>query len=175
MRRLFLWLPLLLFAGFLGVVAYKLKRPGDETIPSRMVGKPMPEFALAPAVPDHPALSAADLRTGRPRLVNVFASWCIPCRVEAPELAELKRRGVPIDAVAVRDRPEDIAAFLRQYGDPFGRIGSDPRSQVQFALGSSGVPETFLVDGRGIIRLQHIGDVRAEEVEEIYAAWEKAR
>lgn len=175
MRRLFLWLPLLLFAAFLLVVAAKLRAPGDETIRSGMVGKPLPDFALGPAVPDHPGLRRADLRTGRPKLVNVFASWCIPCRVEAPQLAELKRRGVPIEAIAVRDRPEDVAAFLASYGDPFGRIGADPRSQIQFALGSSGVPETFLVDGKGIIRLQHIGDIRPEEVETIYAAWEKAK
>jgi cytochrome c biogenesis protein CcmG/thiol:disulfide interchange protein DsbE len=175
MRRLFLWLPLAMFAAFLIVVAWKLREPGDDTIRSQMIGKPIPDFALARIVPNHPGLRAAELRAGRPRLVNVFASWCIPCRVEAPQLDALKRRGVPIDAVAIRDRPEDVAAFLRQYGDPFDRIGSDPRSQVQFALGSSGVPETFLVDGSGIIRLQHIGDIRAEDVDEIYAAWEKAK
>jgi cytochrome c biogenesis protein CcmG/thiol:disulfide interchange protein DsbE len=175
MRRLFLWLPLALFAAFLIVVAWKLSEPGDATIPSQMIGKPLPDFALAPIVPNHPGLRAAELRAGGPRLVNVFASWCIPCRVEAPQLDALKRRGVPIDAVAIRDRPEDVAAFLQQYGDPFDRIGSDPRSQVQFALGSSGVPETFLVDGSGIIRLQHIGDIRDDEVAEIYAAWEKAK
>jgi cytochrome c biogenesis protein CcmG/thiol:disulfide interchange protein DsbE len=175
MRRLFLWLPLALFAVFLIVVAWKLREPGDDSIHSQMIGKPLPDFALAPIVPNHPGLRAAELRAGQPRLVNVFASWCIPCRVEAPQLDALKRRGVPIDAVAIRDRPEDVAAFLQQYGDPFDRIGSDPRSQVQFALGSSGVPETFLVDGRGIIRLQHIGDIREDEVAEIYAAWEKAK
>jgi cytochrome c biogenesis protein CcmG/thiol:disulfide interchange protein DsbE len=175
MRRLLLWLPLAMFAVFLIVVASKLGEPGDQLIRSHMIGKPMPEFALQPAVPAHPGLRAADLRTGRPRLVNVFASWCIPCRTEAPQLEALKRRGVPIDAVAIRDRPEDVAAFLAEYGDPFDRIGADPRSQVQFALGSSGVPETFIVDGRGTIRLQHIGDIRPEQVGEIYAAWEKAR
>jgi cytochrome c biogenesis protein CcmG, thiol:disulfide interchange protein DsbE len=175
MRRPFLWLPLALFAAFLVTVAWKLSAPGDDTIRSQMIGKPIPDFALAPIVPNHPGLRAADLRAGGPRLVNVFASWCIPCRVEAPQLDALKRRGVPIDAVAIRDRPEDVAAFLAAYGDPFDRIGSDPRSQVQFDLGSSGVPETFLVDGRGIIRLQHIGDIRDDEVAGIYAAWEKAK
>lgn len=175
MRRLFLWLPLAMFALFLVVVAVKLREPGDSTIRSHMIGKPMPEFSLQPAVPGRAGLRSADLRSGRPRLVNVFASWCIPCRAEADQLEALKRRGVPIDAIAIRDRPEDVAAFLQAYGDPFDRIGADPRSQVQFALGSSGVPETFLVDGRGIIRLQHIGDIRPEEVGEIYAAWEQAK
>jgi cytochrome c biogenesis protein CcmG/thiol:disulfide interchange protein DsbE len=175
MKRPLLWIPLALFAILLLVVAHGLRNPADPTIRSRLVGKPMPQFALAPSQPGHPGLSSADLRQGRPRLVNVFASWCVPCRIEAPALAELKRRGVPIDAVAIRDKPEDVAAFLAQNGDPFDRIGDDPHTKVQFALGSSGVPETFLVDGRGIIRLQHIGEVRLEEVDDLYRAWSAAR
>ena len=87
----------------------------------------------------------------------------------------LKRRGVPIDAIAIRDRPEDVAAFLARYGDPFDRIASDPQTQVQIALGSSGVPETFVVDGTGIIRHQHIGDVRPEHLPDIIAAYEAAQ
>jgi cytochrome c biogenesis protein CcmG/thiol:disulfide interchange protein DsbE len=144
-------------------------------IRSKMVGKPVPEFALQPAVPSHPPLSAADLRRGRPRLLNVFASWCAPCKVESPQLLALKRAGVPIDAVAIRDRPEDVARFLAEWGDPFERIGADPQTKVQFALGSSGVPETFVIDGNGIIRHQHIGDIRAEDLDDILAAYEAAR
>jgi cytochrome c biogenesis protein CcmG/thiol:disulfide interchange protein DsbE len=135
----------------------------------------MPEFALGTAVPSHKGLSTADLRSGQPRLVNIFGSWCIPCRVESPQLMALKARGVPIDAIAVRDKPEDVARFLVQYGDPFSRIGDDPRSQVQFALGSAGVPETFVVDGTGVIRHQHIGEIRPEHVPELIAAWEAAK
>jgi cytochrome c biogenesis protein CcmG, thiol:disulfide interchange protein DsbE len=175
MRRLLLSLPLLLFVAFMAVVAVKLRQPGDATIRSQMIGKSMPEFALDAAVAGHPGLRLADLRGGRPRLLNVFASWCLPCRVEAPQLAELKARGVPIDGIAVRDRSEEVAGFLAQYGDPFERIGSDPRSRVQFDLGSSGVPETFVIDGRGVIRLQHIGDIRPEDMPEILAAWERAK
>jgi cytochrome c biogenesis protein CcmG/thiol:disulfide interchange protein DsbE len=175
MSRLILWLPLGLFAAFLAVLAFRLGGDRDTQIRSRMIGKPMPEFALQPAVPGHPPLAAADLRTGQPRLVNIFGSWCIPCRVEAPQLMALKQRGIPIDAIAVRDRPQDVARFLAQHGDPFDRIGDDPRSQVQFALGSSGVPETFVVDGSGVIRHQHIGEIRAEDVPAIVEAWEAAR
>jgi cytochrome c biogenesis protein CcmG/thiol:disulfide interchange protein DsbE len=175
MKRRLLWLPLALFAACLLMFVFGLRRNDDPTIRSQMIGKPMPEFVLAPALPGRPGLAAADLRKGGPRLVNVFASWCLPCRVEAPQLAELKRRGVPIDAIAIRDKSEDVAAFLAAYGDPFERIGADPRSQVQFALGSSGVPETFLIDGKGVIRLQHIGDIRPEEVDEIHKAWEQAK
>jgi cytochrome c biogenesis protein CcmG/thiol:disulfide interchange protein DsbE len=174
-RRLLLWLPLAVFLAFLVTVAVGLRKPSDTQIRSTMIGKPMPDFALERAVAGHPPLAAADLRSGKPRLVNVFASWCVPCKAEAPQLMALKRRGVPIDGVAIRDRSEDVARFLEQWGDPFERIGSDPASRVQFALGSSGVPETFVVDGKGVIRHQHIGDIRLENVPEILAAWEAAK
>ena len=175
MKRLLIWLPLAVFAAFLITVAIGLGKPADTEIRSTMIGTPMPDFALEPAVPSHPPLRAADLRAGKPRLVNVFASWCVPCKAEAPQLAALRQRGVPIDGVAIRDRGEDVARFLAEYGDPFERIGADPASRVQFALGSSGVPETFVVDGKGVIRHQHIGDIRPENVAEIVAAWEAAK
>jgi cytochrome c biogenesis protein CcmG, thiol:disulfide interchange protein DsbE len=174
-KRLILWLPLALFIAFLAAVAFRLGGEQDTAIRSHMIGKPMPDFALGEAVAGHPGLSSADLKSGQPRLVNIFGSWCIPCRVESPQLMALKARGVPIDAIAVRDKPQDVARFLAQYGDPFSRIGDDPRSQVQFALGSSGVPETFLVDGQGVIRFQHIGEIRPEHVPELLAAWEAAK
>jgi cytochrome c biogenesis protein CcmG/thiol:disulfide interchange protein DsbE len=174
-RRLVLWLPLGLFLLFIGMVVIGLRHGDNHTIPSQMIGKPMPAFALQPAVPNHPGLSLADLKTGQPRLVNVFASWCLPCRVEAPQLMALKQRGIPVEGIAIRDRGEDVAGFLAQWGDPFDRIGSDPQSRVQFDLGSSGVPESYVIDGRGVIRLQHIGDIRPEEVEDIVRAWEAAK
>jgi cytochrome c biogenesis protein CcmG/thiol:disulfide interchange protein DsbE len=174
-KRLLLWLPLALFLAFLVTVAIGLRKPAETEIRSAMIGKAVPDFELQPAVADHPPLAAAHLRAGKPRLVNVFASWCVPCKAEAPQLMALKRRGIPIDGVAIRDRSEDVARFLAESGDPFERIGADPASRVQFALGSSGVPETFVVDGRGVIRHQHIGDIRPENVEQIVAAWESAK
>jgi cytochrome c biogenesis protein CcmG, thiol:disulfide interchange protein DsbE len=132
-----------------------------------MVGKPLPEFTLPAAVEGTPGLSTADFRQGEPRLLNVFASWCVPCAVEAPQLEALQQAGVGIDGVAIRDRSEDIAAFLQRHGNPFARIGKDDVSAVQLALGSSGVPETFVVDGQGVIRYQHIGDIRPEHVQVI--------
>ena len=175
MRRLILWLPLAGFALFVALVALYLRSPSDTTIRSRLVGRPIPDFALARASAAHPALEARDLRTGAPRLLNVFASWCVPCAAESPQLMALKERGVPIDAVAIRDRPQDVEAFLARYGDPFARIGSDPETQVQIALGSSGVPETFVVDGAGVIRYQHIGPIGEQDVPTLLAAWEGAR
>lgn len=175
MKRLILWAPLALFVLFLAVFATGLIKPESKTIRSQMVGKPLPVFALQPGVPSHPGVSTADFRHGKPRLLNVFASWCVPCIAEAPQLMRLKAAGVPIDAIAIRDQPEDIADFLKRHGDPYQRIGSDPTSAVQIALGSSGVPETFVIDGRGVIRHQHIGDIRAEDIPAILEELEKAR
>ena len=175
MKRLVLWAPLIVFAVFLAVVAIGLNAPSDRQIPSQLVGQPMPELALAPAMPGRPGLSTAGYRQGQPRLVNVFASWCIPCRAEAQQLEVLARRGIPIDGVAVRDRQQDLAGFLTTSGDPFRAIGADNDRSVQMALGSAGVPETFIVDGRGIIRHQHIGAIMPADIPAILAAYEAAR
>jgi cytochrome c biogenesis protein CcmG/thiol:disulfide interchange protein DsbE len=175
MNRALRFLPLIILIAFVGAVAWRLGSPADEKIPSKLVGRPVPTFALAAATPGKPSLSSADLATGQPRLLNVFASWCVPCIAEAPLLLDLKRRGLPIDAIAVRDRPEDVAAFLARHGDPFERVGSDLESQVQLALGSSGVPETFIVDGRGIIRYQHMGAIEPGDVAMIVREWEAAK
>lgn len=158
------FLPLGVFALFVGIAGYQLTQPKDEFVRSEMIGRPMPQFAMRPASPDRPGLSLADLKDGTPKLLNIWASWCIPCAAEAPHLATLKERGAPIVGVAIRDRPEDVAAFLERYGNPFDRIGADDLSELQLAIGSSGVPETFVIDGRGIIRYQHIGDIRADDV-----------
>ncbi|MGQ0659568.1 DsbE family thiol:disulfide interchange protein [Sphingosinicella sp.] len=174
-RRLILWVPLIVFVLIVGFIVRGLYWPASRNIQSALVGQPVPEFTLAPGMPNQPGLTSAAYRQGQPRVVNIFASWCIPCRAEAGPLAELARRGVPIDGIAVRDRPEDLAAFLATYGNPFQAIGADVDRRVQLNLGSAGVPETFVIDGRGIIRHQHIGAVMAEDVPRIVAAWEAAR
>jgi cytochrome c biogenesis protein CcmG/thiol:disulfide interchange protein DsbE len=175
MTRLWLWVPLALFGLFFGVVASGLIRPSSTTITSKMIGKPLPTFSLPPAHPPQPGLGSASFKAGQPRLLNIFASWCIPCIAEAPVLLKLAQRGVPIDAIAIRDRPEDVQRFLTRNGNPYQRIGSDVQSSVQMALGSSGVPETFVIDGKGIIRHQHIGDIREEDLPEIMAALRAAQ
>lgn len=175
MKRLILWAPLLVFLIFLGVFATGLIKPESSTIRSHLVGHALPEFKLAPGVPTQPGLTSADFRDGKPKLLNIFASWCVPCAAEAPQLEQLAKAGVTIDAVAIRDRPEDIADFLKRYGNPYTRIGSDPTSSVQIGIGSSGVPETFVIDGKGVIRYQHIGDIRAENIPTLLSELEKAR
>ena len=175
MKRALIWLPLGLFGVFFAVVAVGLMRPADTTVHSTLVDKPLPAFKLEPMVSGKPGLASSDFGTGKPRLLNVFASWCIPCIAEAPQLMALKARGVPIDAIAIHDTGPAIAAFLRRNGDPYGAIGDDSRSRVQMALGSSGVPETFLIDGRGRIVRQYIGDIRADQVDQIVRDMDAAR
>ena len=162
--RYTLWIIVLLAAGLFGLFAYQLSQPKDDFVQSAMVGQQMPEFDLPPVVESRPGLSSADLADGQPRLLNVFASWCIPCAAEAPQLEALERAGANIVAVAIRDRPEDVERFLSLYGNPFTRIGKDDISEVQLAIGSSGVPETFVIDGTGRITYQHIGDIREDDV-----------
>ena len=175
MKRWLIWVPFAVFAGVLWVVSGQLVKPADRTVHSAMVGKPLPTFALPANQANKPGLTNADFKGGQPRLLNVFASWCVPCVAEAPQLMALKRAGVRIDAVAVRDTRANVARFLGRYGDPYERIGDDKVSSVQLALGSSGVPETFVIDGNGTIIAQHIGDIRPEEVPQILEALGKAR
>ena len=175
MSRWLRLLPLIVLIAFVGAVAWRLAKPAEEEIRSQLIGQPVPTFSLAPAIVGKPGLATPDLAKGQPRMVNVFASWCVPCIAEAPLLMELKQRGIAIDAVAVRDKPEEVAAFLVRHGDPFDRIGSDPESRVQLALGSSGVPESFIVDGRGVIRYQHLGPIEPDDVPELLRQWEAAK
>ncbi|HEY6817427.1 MAG TPA: redoxin family protein [Croceibacterium sp.] len=162
--RVFLWVLVGLAAGVFGLFAYQLSQPKHEFVESAMIGQPIPAFDLPPAVADRPGLASGDLADGQPKLLNVFASWCVPCAAEAPNLARLEAGGANIVAVAIRDRPDDVARFLEAYGNPFSRIGKDDISAVQLSIGSSGVPETFVIDGKGVIRYQHIGDIRDGDV-----------
>ena len=172
--KLILWVPLALFAFFAGLAGYMLTQEKDQFVESTMIGRPLPDFALDPAFEGLPGASKADF-AGEPRLLNIWASWCTPCIAEAPQLEALKAQGAQIIGIAIRDRPEDVARFLARYGNPYTRIGSDPISEVQLGIGSSGVPETFVIDGKGVIRYQHIGDIRASDVPMLLAELEKAR
>ena len=169
------FLPLVIFLVLVGAVAWRLAVTKDDRIASRLEGQTLPAFTLPAAVATKPGLATADFANGTPRLLNVFASWCVPCAAEAPVLLDLKRRGVAIEAIAIRDRPDDVADFLARNGDPFERIGSDRESRVQISLGSSGVPESFVIDGKGVIRAQHIGPIMPQDVSDILQALEAAK
>ena len=167
MSRPLLWLPLAGFLAVAALVGWAIWRPADRTVGSALVGRAMPPIALPPMVAGKPGIAASG--RGQARLVNVFASWCVPCAAEAPQLMALKRAGIVIDGVAVRDTPGAVADFLARNGDAFAAIGDDRTGTTQLALGSSGVPESFVVDARGRIIEQHVGDIRAEDVAPLLA------
>ena len=168
-------IPIVLLVWLVGGLAWRLIKPAEPAVPSQRVERQVPPFELAAAIPGREGLKSSELATGEPRLLNIFASWCVPCVGEAPVLSELRRKGVKIDAIAVRDTPDAIAAFLREHGDPYERLGADPNSNAQIALGSSGVPETFLIDGRGVIRRQYIGPLTAANVPGVLEQLERAK
>jgi cytochrome c biogenesis protein CcmG, thiol:disulfide interchange protein DsbE len=175
MRRALIWVPFLVFAALAALALYGLYRPDNTTIRSALVGKPLPEFSLPVLVEGKPGLSRADMTGGGPRLLNIFGSWCIPCIAEAPQLMRLKEQGVAIDAIAIRDTGPAVRDFLTRHGDPYARIGDDPQSRVQLSLGSSGVPETFVIDAKGRIAYQHIGPINPGDVGVLMKALEDAR
>lgn len=158
-RKFLLWLPFGLMLALFGTFYLGLRNPDDHVIASRMVGQQLPEFAAAAAFPDQPGAATGDFRDGKPRLLNIFASWCVPCVAEIPMLLELKASGVEVVGIAVHDNSADLARFLATNGNPYSRIGLDQDGKTQIAFGSAGVPETFVVDGNGKIIYQHIGVV----------------
>ena len=164
-RRLLLFgVPLALFLLVGLFLAVGLTRD-PSTLPSALVGKPAPEFALPPLEGrDQHGLSRADLG-GQPTLVNVFASWCVPCRIEHPQIARLAELGAVVHAINYKDRPEDAKAWLAELGDPFRHIGADRDGRVAIDWGVYGVPETYVVDKDGRIAYRHVGPLQPQDLE----------
>ncbi len=149
-------IPVVAFAGL--AVAFAVGLTLDPSkIPSVLIGKPVPEFRLPPVQGRTLGLSSDNLR-GEVTLVNVFASWCVECRVEHPLFMRLQAEGtVPIHGLNYKDKPEDAARWLDTLGDPYTRTGADRDGRVAIEWGVYGVPETFVVDHSGTIRYKHIG------------------
>jgi len=169
-------LPLLLLVGLLSVFALNMGR--DPTlVRSVLINKPAPAFTL-PAVAGTgvEGFDTASLK-GEVTVVNVFASWCVPCREEHPLLERLKAEtGVRIFGINQKDAPENAAKFLSELGNPYQRIGGDSDNRVSIDWGVYGVPETFVVDAAGVITFKHVGPISPESLEkEVIPAIEKAR
>ncbi len=173
--RLVYLVPLALFLFFAGLAGYMLTQPKDQNVPSQMIEQPLPDFALEPALEGMPGASRSDFVGGEPRLLNIWASWCLPCIAEAPHLERLKEEGVEIVGVAVRDTPQAVEGFLSRHGNPYSRIGSDDISELMLEIGASGVPETYVIDAEGNIRYQHIGDIRESDVPMLLEKLEEVR
>lgn len=156
--------PLVLLVGLVVVFATSMERD-PALIRSVLIDKPAPDFAL-PAVPELgvPGFQTADLE-GEVTVVNVFASWCIPCRDEHPVLLALRREtGVRLFGINQKDAPENARGFLAALGNPYDAVGADTSGRASIDWGIYGVPETFVVDARGIIRFKHVGPLSMNDL-----------
>ncbi|MGX1499672.1 cytochrome c biogenesis protein CcmG/thiol:disulfide interchange protein DsbE [Labrenzia sp. MBR-25] len=168
-------LPLVVFAGLAALFLFQLTLGGDpQKIPSALINKPAPEFDLPPvegltegdtAVP---GFSRQDL-SGKISVVNVFASWCVPCRQEHPLLEDLaKVEGIQLLGINYKDKPENARRFLGSLGNPYQRVGADTAGRTAIEWGVYGVPETFVIDGDGMIRYKFIGPLSSETYQNVF-------
>ncbi len=181
-RKLLALLPLI---AFLALAALFFSRLGvdSQRLPSALVGKPAPVFSLPPLDgAGVPAFSDADLRMGSVTLVNIFASWCGPCRDEHPLLMRLaadeslKKAGVRIAGLSYKDDPANSLRFLKELGAPYDMIGVDRGGRAGVEWGVYGVPETFVVRGDGVIAYKHIGPLTEQSLrDKLLPEIEKAR
>lgn len=167
------FLPLILFALLAALFFFRLFAGDASRIPSALIGKPAPTFDL-PALQGlegAPGLATADLREGHVSLINVFASWCAPCRQEHPVLmsiaanAHLKATGVALYGLSYKDEASNALGFLKEVGNPFSRVGVDPAGRTAIDFGVYGVPETFVVKGDGTIAYKFIGPLTPSALE----------
>lgn len=172
--RLVAFLPLifLLVIGALFVWRLGFDKHGPKFIPSALIGKKVPDFQLAPMNglvkngKPVPGYGSADLQKGKISIINVWSSWCGSCRSEHRFLKRLaERSGVPIYGLNYKDTASAGRAFLARFGNPYSAIGMDPRGRLGIDLGVYGVPETFIIDGKGIVRYKLPGPVSDEIIE----------
>lgn len=178
-RRLLLGVPLLGLAAAGAGFALMLRRMGEgqfdpHALPSQLIGRRVPDFTL-PGL-DGSSMTGAELQPPQhPVLVNFFASWCVPCLQEAETLMALTRQGFPLWGIAYKDSPGDVRAFLAQNGNPYARIALDQPGRVALDWGLYGVPETYLIDARGIVRWRYAGALTAGVVDrDLGPLWRKA-
>jgi cytochrome c biogenesis protein CcmG/thiol:disulfide interchange protein DsbE len=163
-------LPVVVFSALALLFLMRLYAGDPSRIPSALIGRPVPNFALEPlpgltqAGQSVPGFSDADLK-GRLTIVNIWASWCGPCRQEHPSLVELaKNPAVRVVGINYKDNPENARRFLGAFGNPFAAVGVDPGGRAAIDWGVTGVPETFVVGPDGTIRHKHIGPLLPEHM-----------
>ena len=165
MKRAFYLLPLALFLILTAYFAVSL-RPGHDIheLPSAMIEKPAPAFDLTGLGGNKPL--ALDTLKGHPFIINFFASWCVPCRIEHPLLMRLAEQDhIPLYGIAYKDKPTDSTHLLATFGDPYRQVGIDQDGRVGLDFGVYGVPETYVVDSTGVIRRRFVGPLTAETVD----------
>ena len=164
-RSLLMAVPPLLFLGFAAMAFVALRREDPNELPSALVGRPAPEIARLVALRADPPPTAADLTAPGVKLVNFWASWCGPCRVEHPLLTALAAEGVPVIGINYKDTPEKALGFLGELGDPYAKVGADATGRTGLDWGIYGVPETFVVGPDGTILLRFPGPLSPDVVE----------
>ena len=153
-----MFLPPLLFAGLAALFFFGMSRDDPDALPSTFVGKQAPALSLQP-FPGMPPLGDADLASGEVVLVNFWASWCAPCRVEHPQLIALKEAGVKIHGINYKDSEGKALNFLDELGNPYDLAGTDPDGRMAIEWGVYGVPETFVIAGDGTVVHRHAGPI----------------
>mgnify|MGYP006218212787 FL=1 len=168
MKRIFFLLPLVIFLGMVFYFAISLTKD-PRILPSALLDQPVPAFDLPALKPEKPGLATDDLK-GKVTIVNVFASWCVPCRAEHPLWMKLAESGeVPIHAINWKDQRAAAVNWLRELGDPYSRIGHDFDNKAGIEWGVYGVPETYVIDREGRIRYKHVGPLFPETYMEVIA------
>jgi cytochrome c biogenesis protein CcmG/thiol:disulfide interchange protein DsbE len=156
-------IPLIVIMALGGVFGKRLldiqQGKDPSLIPTVLLDTPVPEINLPPLPGRGEALTTDDLK-GQVTLVNIWGSWCIACLSEHPLLLAISQEGaIPVHGIAWRDKPEDSLAWLARHGDPYSKVGQDPRSEAAIAFGVTAAPETFIVDANGVIRFKKTGPV----------------
>jgi cytochrome c biogenesis protein CcmG/thiol:disulfide interchange protein DsbE len=168
MKRVLYIVPVLVVGALLWAFAVFLQQGPPAYVPSALVGQPAPEFTLPPLDEDAQSFTRAELAQGRPTVINFFASWCTPCRIEHPTLQAMAARGdIVLYAINYKDKPEDARAFLDELGNPFAKINLDRDGRVGLDFGVTAMPETFVVDGNGIITVHYPGAISDAVVEQL--------
>ena len=142
-------------------------------IPSNLISRKFPEFQLKP-LKNYDVLSQKDLQKKEIKIVNFFASWCPPCKVEHPQLIELSK-SFNLYGIAKKDKPQQLLTWLEELGNPFKKVGLDNEGMVSIEWGVYGLPETFIVDDSGVIIYKHIGPVMKKDVIEIKSLIKKLK
>jgi cytochrome c biogenesis protein CcmG, thiol:disulfide interchange protein DsbE len=164
-RPIIIFAPLVLFAALAALFLIRLYSGDASRLPSALIGRQVPEFVL-PSVEgllDKPGFSDSDLRQGKVTVVNVFASWCVPCHQEHETMMRLSmnpavaRAGVRLFGLAYKDDPASVRGFLAQSGNPFSRVGADRNGRTAIDWGVYGVPETFIIKGDGTLAYRFVG------------------
>ncbi len=158
-------LPPVVFAGLAALFFFGMQRDDPDALPSTMEGRAAPAIDLPP-LGDKPEFDRAALEADGVKLVNFWASWCAPCRVEHPHLQTLADEGLPIYGVNYKDDDQKALGFLRELGDPYAAIGADTTGRTGLDWGLYGVPETFVIDGDGVVVLRFAGPVTAAILED---------